>query len=144
MDCCYKKENDGSRYFPMAEENTADYNCDSNCVYSKDSEPESRYCFKKSGNIPSTCLHEKSKIHKDFNFYCQHFCIKGPIKTQFIREEGNETVVQDNHYYGDTGIISKRIMNTFLIDYIRDVFFTAIFYLPIHLSLFAKVSFITI
>jgi len=92
MDCCYKKENDGSRYVLMAEENTAEYNCDSNCVYSKDSEPESRYCFKKSGNIPSTCLHEKS-----------------PIKTQFIREEGNETVVQDNHYYGDTGIITMTV-----------------------------------
>jgi len=92
MDCCYKKENDGSRYVLVAEENTAEYNCDSNCVYSKDSEPESRYCFKKSGDIPSTCLNEKS-----------------PIKTQFIREEGNETVVQDNHYHGDTGIITMTV-----------------------------------
>jgi len=60
-ECCFEKEVGNSRYFLVDEEDTSAYHCESTCVYEKDSEAGSRYCFK-TGREPFYCVNEHAPV----------------------------------------------------------------------------------
>ena len=56
-DCCLRKQVGDYFYNFEAHEDVAGKGCHSDCVYSRDGEPGSRYCFA-PGNLASQCQNE--------------------------------------------------------------------------------------
>merc|ERR1712013_873693 len=55
-ECCQRKCWGADIYnFIHTSSDTSKVNCDSNCVYEKENEPQSRYCFKAGGDQISVC-----------------------------------------------------------------------------------------
>eukprot|EP00091_Calanus_sinicus_P001031 TRINITY_DN10985_c0_g1_i1.p1 TRINITY_DN10985_c0_g1~~TRINITY_DN10985_c0_g1_i1.p1 ORF type:complete len:191 (-),score=34.99 TRINITY_DN10985_c0_g1_i1:530-1102(-) len=67
------------------------FGCDSNCVYVKDYEPDSRYCFK-AGHLPFYCVNQHA-----------------PIVSSFSISEGEEELIQTNSFQNETGILELKV-----------------------------------
>lgn len=91
QDCCFKKEVGGIRYLLVAEEDTSAFMCNDNCVYAEDSDSDARYCFR-DGGLTFSCVYQQA-----------------PVMTAVKIEEGNESIVQENHFHEDTGILTVTV-----------------------------------
>ena len=89
---------------------TSPYMCKSNCVYKIDSESEELYCFQ-NGVLPVSCVNQKGRLLKARISHPFEISFLAPKITQVPIQEGNESIVQENHFHEETGILGmfKRI-----------------------------------